>query len=389
LAGVLASLAARDLAQRRADERMRAERALTATEQRLATAVDAADLGTWRWEADGDVLYASQRCVSLLGLGAQAPDQRAGRWSDLLARVHPDDRARLGAAVQRCLLQAGLLDIEFRVRLPGADCPDGWVQMTGGRQDGSGQVAAGLQGVLADASASKQAKAERLDLLRRLAQAQEDERRRISRELHDQVGQTVTGLALGLKALEASLEGDGPVARDRASRVGWLRTLAAEIGRDIHQAAADLRPAALDDLGIDKALEALASDWGDRYGVQVDVQTIGEERARLPPEVEIVVYRVVQEALTNVLKHADARGVSVVLDHAATQFRVIVEDDGKGFDTQAFDRSKRATSRFGLSGMRERLARIGGTMMIESTPSAGTSVFIQIPLAAASGRQAA
>lgn len=389
LAGVLASLAARDLAQRRADERMRAERALTASEQRLATAVDAADLGTWRWEADGDVLYASQRCASLLGLASQAPDQRAGCWSDLLARVHPSDRPPLEAAVERCLGQAGLLDIEFRVRSPVAHSPASWVQMTGRRQDGPGEVSAGLQGVLADVSAHKQVEAERLDLLRRLAQAQEDERRRISRELHDQVGQTVTGLALGLKALEASLEADGPVARDRACRVGWLRSLAAEIGRDIHRAAADLRPAALDDLGIDKALEALASDWGDRYGVHVDVQTVGEQGARLPPEVEIVVYRVVQEALTNVLKHAEARGVSVVLDHAATQFRVIVEDDGKGFDAHVLDRTKRATSRFGLSGMRERLARIGGTMMIESTPGAGTSVFIQIPLAVASERHTA
>ena len=389
LAGVLASLAARDVARRRADERRRAERALTASEQRLATAVDAADLGTWRWEADGDVLYLSQRCAALLGLDAQAPDQRAGCWSSLVAQIHPGDRARFGAAVERCVGQAGLLDIEFRVRYPLADRPAGWVQMTGRRQDGPGQVAAGLQGVLADVSAYKEAEDERLDLLRRLAQAQEDERRRISRELHDQVGQTVTGLALGLKALEASLEGDGPAARDRASRVGWLRTLAAEIGRDIHRAAADLRPAALDDLGIDKALEALASDWGDRYGVRVDVQLVGDQGARLPPELEIVVYRVVQEALTNVLKHAGARGVSVVLDHAATLFRVIVEDDGKGFDAKVLDRTKRATSRFGLSGMRERLARIGGTMMIESTPGAGTSVFIHIPLAATSGRHAA
>jgi signal transduction histidine kinase len=376
LAGVLVCITVRDLAQRRGEERLRAKRALTASEERLATAIDAADLGTWRWDTANDEFYASDRCLELLGLRSPAPDRPAGRWHDVLAAVYPDDRRMLDDAVQCCLGEAALLDVEFRtLGQAGAGMP-GWVRITGRRQAAGGEPASGLQGVMADVSARKRADAERLDLLRRLAGAQEDERRRISHELHDQVGQTVTGLALGLKALEASIGDTG----ERTSQVAWLRSLAAEIGRDIHRAAADLRPAALDDFGLDKALEALAADWGARYGVHVDVQVTGAPATRSPPEVEIVVYRVVQEALTNVLKHAEAHGVSVVLDHAPGQFRVIVEDDGKGFDLQAFDREYRARSHFGLSGMRERLARVGGTMMLESSHGSGTSVFIQIPL---------
>lgn len=389
LAGLLVLLIARDLAQRRADERLRAEGALLASERRLATAVDAADLGIWRWDARSDRFTASAHCASLLGLGSLVTGGPGVRWSDVMAVAHSDDRATLETASEQCLGNAGLLDVEFRVRAPRDAVSPGWVRMTGRRQDGTGRWPQGLEGVVANVTARKKSEAERLDLLRRLAEAQEQERRRISRELHDQVGQTVTGLALGLKALEAALEADQGTPADRLTQVGWLRSLAAEIGRDIHRAAADLRPAAIDDLGLDRALEALAGDWGDRYGVQVDVQVTGERQARLPPEVEIVVYRVAQEALTNVLKHADAHGVSVVLDHAVGHFRVIVEDDGKGFDMQVFEQQRRGASHLGLSGMRERLARVGGAMMLESTPGSGTSVFIDIPLATQAERPVA
>ncbi len=387
LACLLVAVTARDVALRRAAERMRAYRALTATEQRLATAVHAADLGTWRWDSGLDSFQGSERCRRLLGLTDGPADPPTGRLQDAWAAVHPADRPLLDAALRVCVVDAAPLDVEFRVKPPGDGNVQRWIRMNGRRQDASDLVPPALQGVVADISARKHAEAERLDLLRRLAQAQEDERRRISRELHDQVGQTVTGLALGLKALEASLGGKGH-GPEQISRVAWLRSLAAEIGRDIHRAAADLRPSALDDFGLDKAVEALAADWGEKYGVAVDVQVTGEKGARLSPEVEIVVYRVVQEALTNVLKHADARGVSVVLDHARADFRVIVEDDGRGFDVQAFDRDTRAASHFGLLGMRERLSRVGGTMMTESAPGAGTTVFIDIPLSPNQGRGA-
>jgi signal transduction histidine kinase len=240
-----------------------------------------------------------------------------------------------------------------------------------------------LHGVLADIEPQKRAAVERLDLLRRLGQAQEEERRRIARELHDQVGQTVTGLSLGLKGLERMLEREG-VRSQTQGQVRWLQVLTSEVGRDVHRVASDLRPTALDDLGLAKALVARASDLGKRYGLAVDVQAYRIDD-RLPAEIETTVYRVVQEALTNVLKHAAARRVGVVLERKADQLRVIVEDDGKGFDVEAQGAERDASARrLGLSGIRERLTLIGGTMALESTPGAGTSLFVRIPLTPAS-----
>ena len=112
----------------------------------------------------------------------------------------------------------------------------------------------------------------------------------------------------------------------------WLQKLTTEIGRDIHQASADLRPTALDDLGLPRALGALIADWNERYGVAADVQIMGAAEPRLPAELETVLYRVVQEALTNVLKHAQARNVSIVFDRRLNSIRIVIEDDGSGFD---------------------------------------------------------
>ena len=158
--------------------------------------------------------------------------------------------------------------------------------------------------MLADIDILKRAEAERSHLLRRLASAQEEEQRRISRELHDQIGQTVTGLSLGLKALEQGLA-KGNNGEAATEQVRWLEQLAAQIGRDIHRTASDLRPTAIDDLGIFKAIEAYVAEWQERYGVRVDIQTFGRDNP-LPPDVAAVLYRLVQEGLNNVLKHAQA-----------------------------------------------------------------------------------
>ena len=222
--------------------------------------------------------------------------------------------------------------------------------------------------------ATKQAVADRQALLRRLSLAQEEERRRLSRELHDQVGQSVTGLSLGLKALER--HGSAPVAELQA-----LRDMANDIGRDIHRAAADLRPAALDDLGLKKALAALAAGYAQPAGLRIEIQEVGD-MGGLPAEVEILVYRVVQEALNNVLKHAKANSVSVVLERSRTKLRVIIEDDGIGFDPGRSP-DPEAPPALGLLGMRERLDLVGGAMTIESAPATGATLFIDVPLASA------
>jgi signal transduction histidine kinase len=237
-----------------------------------------------------------------------------------------------------------------------------------------------IHGVLADIDILKRAETERSHLLRRLASAQEEEQRRISRELHDQIGQTVTGLSLGLKALEQGLaKGDAGAA---TAQLRWLEQLATEIGRDIHRTASDLRPTAIDDLGIFRAIEAYVAEWQERYDIRVDIQTFGRDHP-LPPDVAAVLYRLVQEGLTNVLKHARASKVSIVLEKKPEGLALVLEDDGIGFDPESVGRNVSGagqTSGLGLSGMKERVALLGGTIAVESAPGKGSTIFVQIPL---------
>jgi signal transduction histidine kinase len=368
LAAGLAFFIARDLHRRRAIERGQAAAALSASEARQALAVEAAELGTWRWDAARDRFEGSARCRSMLDLPSPPPDQEE-RWNDVLAAIHPSDRAALEQAVAHALA-GGALSVEFRVR-PASGEPR-WIHASGGAAEDGRDGIRSLQGVMNDVTAAKRAVADRQALLRRLSVAQEEERRRLSRELHDQVGQSVTGLSLGLKALERT--GSAPVAALQA-----LQAMASEIGRDIHRAAADLRPSALDDLGLEKALAALAANSGQPEDLRVDIEAVGDVSG-LPAEVEILVYRAIQEALNNVLKHARARNVSVVLERSRDKLRVIIEDDGVGFDPDLPADPDRPPP-LGLLGMRERLDLVGGAMTIESAPGAGTTLFIDVPLA--------
>jgi signal transduction histidine kinase len=235
---------------------------------------------------------------------------------------------------------------------------------------------AAANGLLKEEIRTRQAaEAERLDLLRRLATAQEDERRHISRNLHDHMGQLLTALGLGLKALEAATPEPSP-GRPHLTR---LRELTDRIGRDFHQLALDLRPTALDDLGLQTALATYAEAWSKGSGVAVDFQSTIPDTARLHEAAETALYRVVQEALTNVLRHARARQVSLVLQWSPGHAAVVVEDDGLGFDAESATAS---AGRLGLLGMRERMSLVGGTLTIESTPGRGTTVIARVPLAA-------
>lgn len=388
LAAGLAALTARDIAQRRRDEETRMTLALRVSEERGALAVEAAELGTVRWDLLRSEVAGSDRTRLLLGFPRASMDQGEAQWEfrAFLSAVHPADRERVEQALRSCLAEDTQLDIEFRSIHPDASMR--WLRATGRAPCfHDGEPPSVIYGVIADIEPRKRAEVERMDLLRRLSDAQENEQRRIARELHDQVGQTVTGLSLGLKSLETRLGGGGSDPAT-ANQLHWLQALVAEVGRDIHRAALDLRPTALDDLGLQKALAAFTEEWSQRHGIDLDFQVLGDE-ARLPAEIETAAYRVVQEALTNVLKHAEARSVSLVLDRRADELHVIVEDDGIGFDPEAANgsdpshaaaRERTERRRLGLSGIRERLALLRGSMAVESAPGSGTTLFGRIPL---------
>ena len=231
----------------------------------------------------------------------------------------------------------------------------------------------------AEIAERERAEASRSDVLRRLVSAEENERRRISRELHDSLGQLVTGLLLGLKALEREA--------GRTSRIEDLGRLADRIAREMQHMAVQLRPPALDSLGLQVALQSHLEEWSERHGVEADFHGAGLDGDRLPPEVETTIYRVVQEGLTNVLKHAQASCVSLVLERRGGSVRAILEDDGKGFDVEATLASPEKAKRLGLRGMRERVALLGGELEVESSPGSGTTVFVRLPDPAGAGRE--
>jgi signal transduction histidine kinase len=222
-----------------------------------------------------------------------------------------------------------------------------------------------------DVTELRRAEAARRDLLRRLVTAQEDERGRVARELHDSVGQLLTALALAVRAARDA----APLPPPAEDRLADAERIAGDLGRAVHDLAVRLRPTALDDLGLEAAIAQQVAEWSARTGVPVDYQPHGLAAARLPPEAAAAVYRVVQEALTNVARHARATRVSVVVTRHDGHLTAAVEDDGVGFDPEAA-----GAGRLGLVGIRERAALAGGELDIESTPGAGTTVLARLPV---------
>jgi signal transduction histidine kinase len=228
---------------------------------------------------------------------------------------------------------------------------------------------------LAEAFASRAAVAVELsqrvarEAVRRVVQAQELERSRLARELHDETGQAFTSILLGLKPLEEALAEHPARAALAELREHVVRAL-----QDVRRLAVELRPAVLDDYGLVPALERLIDAFSEKSEVRVDFHSaLGE--TRLPSEVETALYRVVQESLTNIVKHADAKQISISLARRESGLAAVIEDDGAGFDQRTVREGG-----VGLLGMRERLALIDGRLEIESRPGAGTTVVAEVPL---------
>lgn len=380
LAGGLAYFAAKDLEQRRLERERLSDLLLASSEERAAVAIEAAELGTWRLDDETAVFSGSGQTRNLLDLPETLFDGKDWIWSSqhLLASVHEDDRAHVTQALREAAQSGSQLQLEYRARTRAGYR---WIRLAGREMpalDVHGAISkrAALQGVVADVHELRTAQSERVSLLKLLGEAHEDEQRRIARELHDQIGQTLTGLSLGLKTLEREVDSE-----HLRARIIWLETLTSEISRDIHRVAADLRPDGLDDLGLARALSGLAAELNRRHSVSFEVQALGLAE-RLPAKIENAAFRIVQEGFTNVLKHAHATTVSAILEKCENCLRIVVEDDGVGTtlaEDDDFDIPVRM-NRLGLFGIKERLATLGGRLLVESAPGQGMSLFIEIPL---------
>jgi signal transduction histidine kinase len=194
--------------------------------------------------------------------------------------------------------------------------------------------------------------------------AQELERRRLARELHDETGQALASILLGLKSLERQV-GPEPVAT--------IRELVGSALDDVRRLTVELRPPALDDFGLAPALERLTSLVATRSGL--DIQLSVRSPVALPSEQETALYRIVQEALTNIVKHAGASSVSIIVMASGGTVRLVIEDDGAGFDP-----AKVRDGALGLVGIRERVSLLDGRFEIDSSPGAGTTLLVELPV---------
>jgi len=207
------------------------------------------------------------------------------------------------------------------------------------------------------------------DAFRRVVETQELERRRLARELHDETGQALTSILLGLKSLE-----DAVGSEEARGSVAGLRELVVATLQDVRRLAVELRPKVLDDFGLVPALERLTESFAEQTEIAVRFETaLGSER--LPADVETALYRIVQEALTNVVKHAHAGAVSIVLARKPDTVALVIEDDGLGFDP-----TSTREGGFGLEGMRERVGLLDGKLQIESRADAGTTIVAEVRL---------
>ena len=358
-------------------ELRRAEAALRENEERLKLAFAGAQEGVWDWNLETNAVVYSSRWKEMLGYADDEIEPHVGAWERLL---HPDDREKAQRLNESITAGADTYEGEFRLLHKDGHYVEVLSRGYPVRRVPGGPIVR-IVGTHFDLTERKRAEAERArrEFLSRLVFAQEDERRRIAREMHDQFGEHLTALALRIRLLK-----DAAVDRpDLGPHIESMKTIAQRLDDDVEQLVWQLRPTALDDLGLRSALANYVQDWSARVGTAARLHTTGLMDDRLPPDVETALYRIAQEALTNVAKHAAAKNVEVILERRTDSVLLIVEDDGMGFDPPSRETSGEG---FGLVSMRERAALVGATLEIESSSGNGTAILVRLPTSAVPGR---
>lgn len=212
----------------------------------------------------------------------------------------------------------------------------------------------------------------RLKLLDRVITAQEEERKRIARELHDETSQSITSIIVGLTLLH-----EHQISEEMKQKIAEIKEVTQQTLDEIHYISWSLRPSVLDDLGLLPAIKKYCIEYMKKYDIDIDIQVIGLKRLRLSSLLEVTIYRVIQEALTNAARHAAADNISIILKYSKGVVSVIIEDDGKGFDVNLILDADLTKEHLGLKGMQERIESIGGELVIESNKGIGTTIYVQ------------
>ena len=385
-------------------DRRVAMEALRESEERLRKAISIETVGVIFFDTEGRIRGANEAFARMSGRPREAFEGGGVSWDELtppefmevthrsreemVARgestpykkqsVRPDGSRWWGLCTGKCL--SGTECVEFVIDITGRK---GLEEALRRANEELEERIRGRTLELAEANVSLAAEArERASaegsvkrLLRQLITVQEGEQRRVARELHDTLGQQLTALRLCIDMIKSESEGR---ARLRG-HVERAQSIFDRLDADVDFLAWELRPAALDALGLDAALGTFVREWAEHFGIKARYRGLGDGAARLAPEVETNLYRILQEALQNVHKHAEASRVGVQLGRHDGRVVLAVEDDGRGFEPEAVG-SSGGDKGMGLTNMRERAALCGGELEVESAPGAGTTVFVRIPV---------
>jgi PAS domain S-box-containing protein len=317
---------------------------------------------------DGVIAYCNRRFADIVRM----PLERV-IGAPLRRFVPPAEQAAFEALRREGCRENARGDLRFRAG-DGSPVPVA-VSFAPLHAEGSAEVI-GVVGVIRDITERKQEDAVRNRLIEQVMTAQDEERRRIARELHDETGQSLTALLVGLRTIEESR-----TRREAVEQAQRLRVIVAQTLEEVGRLSRGLHPSTLDDVGLAAAVTRQTQEFVQLHGVAADVRLEGIEAERLPPLLQTTVYRVLQEALTNVARHAHARSVSIRLLRDEAMLELRVQDDGIGLDPMV--RAEAAAGdrrRLGLQGMRERAALLGGSVEVESQPGAGTTITVRFPL---------
>ena len=347
-------------------ERKRQETILRNSEERFRMAAHAGKMFAYEWDAATDLIVRSEESTKVLGVDKEVRITR----EQALVRVHPEDRERLVAAMGALTPEKPYLQVSYRILRP--DDTEIWVERNSlAHFDEQGRLLR-IVGMVADITERKRAEEALSSARNRLIEAQEKERTRIARELHDDIGQRLALLAVELDQLQRNTANLPP---EVLGRLGDLRKQTSEMAADIQSLSHEMHSSKLEYLGIAAAMKSFCREFGEKQKVEVDFMA-QDLPAPLPRDISLCLFRVLQEALHNSAKHSGVGNFEVRLWGTPDELHLTVRDSGAGFDSEAAKESRG----LGLISMEERLNLLNGTFSIDSQPNHGTTIHARVPL---------
>jgi PAS domain S-box-containing protein len=345
-------------------ERKLAEEALRESEERFRLAAQAGKMYAYEWDVTTDVLVRSSEYVKILGV---TEPQRFTR-EQFLDKIHPDDRAKFLATIAGLDPDNPTREVTYRVLLPGGALV--WLKNNGRAFfDAEGRMLRVI-GMVTDVTDQKLAEEALASVSRRLIQAQEQERARIARELHDDINQRLAMLAIDL---EKAQEDHPDLSSEVRTRMHELKQRTDEISTDVQALSHELHSSKLEYLGLVGGMRSWCKEFGERQKLEIDFKN--HEVPSPPEEISLCLFRVLQEALNNAVKHSGARRIDVQLEGDSGEIHLIVSESGRGFDTEVAKRGRG----LGLTSMQQRVRLVNGTIVIESKPMKGTTIHVRVP----------